>query len=267
MSRQDSILAMEKGHYWEDLTPSPPSTQSFTSRALNQAIDILRPAILTRTPSNSSTRAPVRRTAYLDGLRGCAALLDYWGHHQLWARDSIHVDKIFENGFGYEGNYYFCTIPVIRLLFSGGHFSVCVFFVISGYVLSAKPLQLIQAGEHLKLGENLSSSLFRRWLRLHIPMIVVTFCYMTSWHAFGLWTAEAEHMSSWREEVWKWYCEIKNFTFAFRSGGEPVSSIFNFLFLFPLLFYYGYCLVLETVRFITEGCSFDLGFDSLSRVP
>ena len=87
--------------------------------------------------------------------------------------------------------------------------------------MSAKPIHLIQSGEYLKLGDNLGSALFRRWLRLYIPLICTTFLYMTLWHAFSFKPAAAEPERTWRDEVWKWYSEFKNFSFVFRSGGEP----------------------------------------------
>lgn len=175
---------------------------------------------MTRT---SGPRKQVRKTAYLDGLRGFAAFMVYWGHHQLWCRDSIKADRFFENGFGYDKNFYFAQLPGVRTFFSGGHFAVTVFFVISGYVLSMKPLQLIQAGDHVKLGDNVSSALFRRWLRLHLPVIATTFLYMTSWHLFGIWTDSVQE-ANYRDELWKWYAELKNFTFVFRTGGDPWFS-------------------------------------------
>ena len=108
----------------------------------------------------------------------------------------------------------------VRTFFTGGHFAVTVFFMISGYVLLTKPLMLIHAGEYVKLGNNLVSALFGRWLRLHIPVICTTFLYMTSWHAFGLWT-DNEPQSNYRDELWKWYTEFKNFGFVFNTGGDP----------------------------------------------
>lgn len=163
------------------------------------------------------------RTAYLDGLRGFAAFLVYWGHHQLWAHEALSADRILENAFGYEQQYYFACLPGIRTFFSGGHFSVTVFFVLSGYVLSSKPLVLIHAGEQLRLAETLSSALFRRWLRLHIPVICTTFLYMTSWHLLG-YRPDQEPRSTYYDELWNWYTEIKNFTFIFRTGGDPWFS-------------------------------------------
>ncbi|CAG8952579.1 hypothetical protein HYFRA_00009685 [Hymenoscyphus fraxineus] len=188
---------------------------SYLRSAVKGFIDVIRPAILVKGP-----RKQLMSTSYLDGLRGWAAFMVYWQHHQLWPRTLIFADQNFENGFGYQDRYYFGAFPGIRLFFSGGHFAVAIFFVISGYVLSAKPIKLMYAGEHEKLGQNLSSALFRRWIRLHIPVMGTTFAYMTSWHLFGIWTVTPAHERTFRDELWKWYCEMKNFTFVFRTGGE-----------------------------------------------
>jgi peptidoglycan/LPS O-acetylase OafA/YrhL len=167
-----------------------------------------------------------RRTAYLDGLRGFAAFLVYLGHHQLWAHGSTVASPILENAFGYNGQFYFACLPGVRLFFSGGHFAVSVFFVLSGFVLSAKPLALIHDGQYVKLGDSLASALFRRWLRLYIPVLGTTFLYMTMWHAFGF-RAVPDPQGSYRDELWNWYIELKSFSFVFRSGGEPWLS-YNF---------------------------------------
>lgn len=144
----------------------------------------------------------------------------YIMHHQLWARSGSNGDLIFENGWGFEGRYYFACLPFVRTFFSGGHFAVCTFFVISGYVLSSKPLSLIHSGDFLKLHDNLTSSMFRRWIRLMVPVIATTFIYMTYWHLFGVYT-EQKHERNYRDELWKWYCELKNFTFVYNGGSEP----------------------------------------------
>ena len=118
-------------------------------------------------------------------------------------------------------------MPVVRTFFTGGHFAVSVFFIISGYVLSAKPLSLIHSGETVKLGDSLASALFRRWLRLYIPVFVTTLLYFTSWHMFGIWTVSPNHEANFRDELWKFYVEFKNYSFAFRTGGEDWLS-YNF---------------------------------------
>jgi peptidoglycan/LPS O-acetylase OafA/YrhL len=63
---------------------------------------------------------------------------------------------LIEIALGFGDNWFFAAMPVARTFFTGGHFAVSVFFVISGYVLSAKTLALIYAGDNAKLGDNLA---------------------------------------------------------------------------------------------------------------
>lgn len=184
----------------------------------------LRPALFVREKGPPKT---IRKTAYLDGLRGFAAFLVYLGHHQSWAHENASLGIITEHAFGFSNNYFLVCVPGLRVFFSGGHIAVCVFFVISGYVLSAKPLTLIQSGEYVKLGDNLCSALFRRWLRLYIPVFGTTFLFMTSWHAFGIWTAWPKHQQNYYDELFHWFAALKDYSFVFRGGGEPWLS-YNF---------------------------------------
>jgi peptidoglycan/LPS O-acetylase OafA/YrhL len=216
-ARHDSIL--DNGYSEE---AKEPNTWAL-ARAAKWGINLVRPSWSGKA---GGSRKQIRSTAYLDGLRGFAAFIVYWHHHQLWSRDGIHVDRILQNAFGYDKQYYFACFPGIRSFFNGGHYAMTVFFVVSGYVSSTKPLKLIHAGEYIKLEDNLASALFRRWLRLNIPVICTTFLYMTSWHALGIWT-DSDHESNYRSELWKWYTEIKGFTFVFRTGGVPWFS-YNF---------------------------------------
>lgn len=52
---------------------------------------------------------------------------------------------------------------------------VHVFFVISGFVLSRKPLRLARAHNHDDLHKTLLSSIFRRGIRLYLPAVFSTF--------------------------------------------------------------------------------------------
>lgn len=64
-------------------------------------------------------------------------------------------------------------LPFIRLTYSGG-FMVCLFFVLSGFVLSYKPLQYCRSHDEassIALLKSLSSSVFRRGARLFMPCI------------------------------------------------------------------------------------------------
>lgn len=136
--------------YWKPVKLD--TEPSSLARATKWCGETIRPSFLGDISPTSSRR----RTAYLDGMRGFAAFLVYWGHHELWARDS---EAVLENAYGYDSQYYFVCLPGIRIFFSGGHLAVTIFFVLSGYVLSAKPLALIQTGDQLTLGDNLSSAL------------------------------------------------------------------------------------------------------------
>lgn len=167
--------------------------------------------------SGSTQPEKLRPTAYLDGLRGFAAFLVYWHHHELWAHVPPQLTTL-ESSFGFGGFHYFAALPVVRNFFHGGHFAVAVFFVISGYVLSAKPLSLIHAGDQAKLADNLGSALFRRWLRLYIPIICTTFVYMTLVHAFGIWIDGLERKPHYFKAVFDWFTELKSFSFVFNKG-------------------------------------------------
>ncbi|KAF2153586.1 hypothetical protein K461DRAFT_224487 [Myriangium duriaei CBS 260.36] len=179
----------------------------------------------------------LHRTAYLDGLRGFAALLVFSLHHQVWGHSGMMGELIIENAFGYHSKYYLIAFPGLRLLFSGGHLAVSVFFVISGYVLSAKPLSYIQARETMKMSSNIASSLIRRWLRLYVPVIATTFVWMTSWHIFGIKSSNPiarAPESNWFDELWMWYCDFKNYSFLFQN--DPVNSYNDHSWSIPLEF-------------------------------
>ncbi|KAF7560147.1 hypothetical protein G7046_g3999 [Stylonectria norvegica] len=107
-------------------------------------------------------------TAYLDGMRGVAALIVYIFHN-------IHQCYNVNVSWGANGEYYdIMRLPVIRVLTVGTP-SVSIFFVISGYALSYRPLQFIRSQNKEGLATTLSSLAFRRVFRLFGPVAVSTF--------------------------------------------------------------------------------------------
>lgn len=121
----------------------------------------------------SVRRAPrkLSPTSYLDGLRGVAALF-VMIHHYAYQYTATSPQGWHTGGI--ESNNWFFQLPLIRVVHSG-RFMVAIFFVISGYVLSYRSLKLAREGRPTQLLDSLASSVFRRWLRLHLPVIVSTF--------------------------------------------------------------------------------------------
>ncbi|KAI1132470.1 acyltransferase family-domain-containing protein [Nemania abortiva] len=141
-----------------------PKKQIFTWRWL-RVLSIFLPSFLHigAAQGQSKNRRP---TAWLDGLRGVTALFVVLHHMSLiWFSWDIH------NGW-IGWNDHLIQLPIIRLVISGRP-NVMIFFVISGYALSYKPLSLVRKGEYLKTYQVLASSIFRRHPRLFIPAILI----------------------------------------------------------------------------------------------
>lgn len=126
---------------------------------------------------------PLGPTAWLDGLRGVAALI-VWVFHWclLW------FTKAYNDVYGSPGsaNYIF-QLPFIRTLTSGVA-SVAVFFLISGYVITIKTLSLIYKGgpqNNERILSTLCGSVFRRPFRLFVPAVVTTFLIAAADSLFG----------------------------------------------------------------------------------
>ncbi|KAJ8109802.1 hypothetical protein ONZ43_g6034 [Nemania bipapillata] len=130
-----------------------------------RVLNVLLPSFL-HTSTPKAEQKILRPTAWLDGLRGVAALFVVLHHMSLiWFSWDIH------NGWT-SWNDHLIQLPIIRLIVSGPP-NVMIFFVISGYALSYKPLGLIRSGQHLKMYQGLASSIFRRHPRLFIPAVVI----------------------------------------------------------------------------------------------
>ncbi|KAI5462503.1 acyltransferase 3 [Mariannaea sp. PMI_226] len=111
--------------------------------------------------------AKIHPTAYLDGIRGLAALFVFFCHYTY---QGFHIAF----AWGFDGAHtQMMKLPFIRLWYSGPAW-VTVFFVISGYALSYKPLRLIRSRNHKELSNVMASTVFRRFFRLFAPTTVST---------------------------------------------------------------------------------------------
>ena len=173
----------------------------------------------------SQAETTLRSTAYLDGMRGVAAFLVYLGHHVLSAHGPDNRD--IEYAFGYEGEYRLINLPYLRTVFSGGHFSVAIFFVISGFVLVRRPIQLIHAGEYESASKSVGSGMFRRGVRLYVPVLAVSFIYLSSWHLFGVRVNWPERQPTYFAEIANFFHEFVTWSFVLRERGFPIFA-YNF---------------------------------------
>ncbi|GME49711.1 Acyltransferase 3 [Neofusicoccum parvum] len=128
------------------------------------------------------------RTPYLDGLRGVAALCVVLCH-MIWTYHGW-----IEYGWG-DGpsNRRIIQLPPLRLAYAG-HAMVSLFFVVGGYVSSARAIRLARSRQHEKVYLALTSSLFRRAIRLYAPALVATF--VTMWTIrLGLWEPARQYVA------------------------------------------------------------------------
>lgn len=112
---------------------------------------------------------------YLDGLRGVAAGIVVVTHFFQVFFPSVFEGNQQISHYAFER---FASQTPINLLFNG-NFSVCLFFVLSGYVLSHRFFQT-------KENEIVYSSALRRYLRLAIPAFCsVVIAYIAMQVGFG----------------------------------------------------------------------------------
>ncbi|CAI7602952.1 unnamed protein product [Penicillium bialowiezense] len=108
--------------------------------------------------------------AALDGLRGWACLLVFNFHFLFTYTWKVAI------GWGFGGeNFGIHQLPFVHMLISG-HIMVAIFFVLSGYVLSYKPLKTIRSRSFDQTFTTLASGTFRRAFRLYIPALTGIFC-------------------------------------------------------------------------------------------
>jgi len=137
-------------------------------RILYKLWTFLLPSFITSHFGADEKPSIVHSTAWLDGLRGWAAVVVFFHHtHYLFfnSNDGWHFN---------EKAVQLWRLPVIHSVFMG-HTAVSVFFVVSGFTLSLQPVKLMQNGDSTKLFSILSSAAIRRPFRLYGPLIVSTF--------------------------------------------------------------------------------------------
>ncbi|TKA26029.1 hypothetical protein B0A50_05541 [Salinomyces thailandicus] len=191
--------------------PSKP-TPTHVRHFLASTLEILKPEIFQR------RRGPARRpgpTAYLDGLRGWAAFCVALMHLFVYTHDWVELcyDAPLLDG---TRNDSLLTLPIIRLPFTGGHFSVMLFFIISGYVVPRRLLVLLHENRRTDFLDAVQSAVIRRPVRLFMPVILSTLCLWIIWHVFAIHTPWPPHKDTFMQEAWSWYYDILKFVYVWR---------------------------------------------------
>lgn len=117
--------------------------------------------------SDQARPAKLGPTAYLDGMRGIASLCVFFCHFGYQSYSLMH-------GWGGEGaNFNIMRLPFLRLIYAGSP-AVSIFFIISGYALSYRPMKHIRNRNFKEFASGLSSMAFRRGIRLYLPIVAST---------------------------------------------------------------------------------------------
>ncbi|KAI1629023.1 acyltransferase family-domain-containing protein [Exophiala viscosa] len=148
-------------------------------RIFKHSLYILLPTFLQPYRHNALEKfEPLPPTAFLDSCRGLAAFVVMLTHilygtfniTYAWGANPESSSRYSDQ----QANREFLRLPIVRLLYSGPPM-VQIFFVISGYALSYKPLKLMRSGLSEKLMTTMTSSIFRRGMRLFLPCFASTF--------------------------------------------------------------------------------------------
>lgn len=128
-------------------------------------LGILPSFVRSQLSSNTSKIQRIHSTSYFDGLRGVASFIVFLGHYTEenvgWYSEPY---GLYEDGASSS----LLQLSIIRVIYSGRPM-VHIFYIISGFVLSYKPLKQINSQHFSALANTLSSSIFRRGIRLFLP--------------------------------------------------------------------------------------------------
>lgn len=143
-----------------------------TSPGHRRLLDLLKATAVFLVPSflrssHAGETRPNSSLAALDGLRGLACICVMNQHYT-----AAFTDRVFRYGFhSTPEDVHVPQWPFIKVFFAGSA-QVFTFFVLSGYVLSVKPLRQMRSQDPA-IFTTLTSSVFRRGMRLFLPSIAI----------------------------------------------------------------------------------------------
>ena len=171
---------------------------------------------------------PTRETAWLDGVRGVAATLVMIYHvNMAWYPFTL------EAPFGaIEGNRQAWRLPFLRNLMCSGHAQVSLFFVLSGMVLAWGPLVSIREGRADKFATSVSSSAFRRWIRLFVPCFLVALVPMLEVWLGLVEIPNTERRGNLVAQLWHFARACERFANPFSLERTPLDAVHGYAWMF-----------------------------------
>jgi peptidoglycan/LPS O-acetylase OafA/YrhL len=145
----------------------------------------------------------------LDGLRGLSCLMVM---HMHW---SYAVTDSYRNGSGETNTKYLFHRPFFQLLWAG-HSHVNIFFVMSGYVLSVKCLNMVH--RRASIYTVVASAVIRRGIRIFVPPLVLLLVFVV---------ALQTHVFDKSNEIWKVNRELHQYQLALFETPPPVLATFS----------------------------------------
>ncbi|MDD5396582.1 MAG: acyltransferase [Candidatus Moranbacteria bacterium] len=162
----------------------------------------------------------MRKIQYLDGLRGLAAFVVVFHHFVYAFYPALFLGSNTRTHLK-MGEEVFASGSILNLLYSG-NFAVCIFFVMSGFVLSHK---FFLQKDHAIIKE----SAIKRYVRLVVPVAFSVFCayILMKFSLFYNQQAALVSGSNWLGEFWRFN---PNFLDAVRQTfvGAFFSSVFDY---------------------------------------
>jgi hypothetical protein len=123
-----------------------------------------------------------------------------------------------------------------RDLYVSGQSMIGIFFVVSGFILTTKPLYLLRKQDHATLYKTIASCMFRRWFRLWLPAFFSTFIVVIAIR-FNLkldspgGPKQHMRMETFSLQVKDWFLAMMRFSspFAYRDRHEQLRMDYDWV--------------------------------------
>ncbi|ROT42313.1 hypothetical protein SODALDRAFT_12442 [Sodiomyces alkalinus F11] len=211
------------------------------SRWITNALLVLLPSfVVDQLRHDHHHLKPLRlhATSYIDGLRGIASLIVSICHYT----EDNHAYFVPSWGLNKRSSAAL-QLPFVRVIYSGRPM-IHVFFVISGFVLSYKPLKALHARDVERCHAALASSAFRRPIRLFGPCLVSTFMIVLLTYSGFLYEplpSLSEQLEDWWHALfrsitwpWSWDYDLRP-TYDIHLWTVPIEFVHSMLLFMVLL--------------------------------